>query len=136
MDFALRKPFLRRLAIALAMVVVMTACGTAAFQHEESRLTFRVVRYTPVANYNGPDSFTYRISDGNGGTDTGNVNVTVTPVNDPPTANPDTLTLLRAISTADPISAELAVELSGRDDAGDLLDSVGHDTVVSTGGSN
>ena len=47
MDFFLRKPFLRRLAIALAMVVVLTACGTAAFQHEESRLTFRVVRETP-----------------------------------------------------------------------------------------
>lgn len=47
MDFALRKPFPRRLAIALAMVVVLTACGTAAFQHEESRLTFRVVRETP-----------------------------------------------------------------------------------------
>ncbi len=47
MDFALRKPFLRRLAIALVMVVVLTACGTAAFQHEESRLTFRVVRDTP-----------------------------------------------------------------------------------------
>ena len=47
MDFVLRKPFLRRLAIALAMVVVLTACGTAAFQHEESRLTFRVVRETP-----------------------------------------------------------------------------------------
>ena len=47
MDFLLRKPFLRRMAIALAMVVVLTACGTAAFQHEESRLTFRVVRDTP-----------------------------------------------------------------------------------------
>ncbi|HEX3136172.1 MAG TPA: alpha/beta hydrolase, partial [Casimicrobiaceae bacterium] len=35
------------MAIALAMVVVLTACGTAAFQHEESRLTFRVVRDTP-----------------------------------------------------------------------------------------
>jgi uncharacterized protein len=47
MDFASRKPFLRRLAIASTMVVVLTACGTAAFQHEESRLTFRVVRETP-----------------------------------------------------------------------------------------
>src|SRR5690242_21081622 len=48
MDFFLHKPFLRRLAIALAMIVVLTACGTAAFQHEESRLTFRVVRDTPA----------------------------------------------------------------------------------------
>jgi hypothetical protein len=44
------------------------------------------VRYTPDANYNGADSFSYTLSDGNGGTDTGNVNVTVNPVNDFPAA--------------------------------------------------
>src|SRR4030095_1786891 len=32
----------------------------------------------------GPDSFQYSISDGHGGTDTANVSVTVTCVNDPP----------------------------------------------------
>ncbi len=42
--------------------------------------------YTPNANFNGTDSFTYTISDGNGGTDTATVNITVNPVNDPPTA--------------------------------------------------
>ena len=47
MDFALRKPVLRRLAIGSALVGALTACGTVAFQHEESRLTFRVVRDTP-----------------------------------------------------------------------------------------
>jgi VCBS repeat-containing protein len=40
--------------------------------------------YTPNANYVGPDSFTFTVSDGNGGTDTGTVSFTVTPVNDPP----------------------------------------------------
>ncbi len=34
--------------------------------------------YTPVAGFTGSDSFTYTICDGNGGTDTGTVNVTVT----------------------------------------------------------
>ena len=38
--------------------------------------------YTPNANYNGPDSFTILVSDGNGGTDLVTVNITVTPVND------------------------------------------------------
>ena len=47
MDPALHKPFLRRVAIGVAVVGVLTACGSAALQHEESRLTFRVVRDTP-----------------------------------------------------------------------------------------
>jgi hypothetical protein len=48
--------------------------------------------YTPAPDFNGSDAFTYDISDGNGGTDTATVNVTVTPVNDPPNAVDDTLT--------------------------------------------
>ena len=42
------------------------------------------VVYTPTTNWNGNDSFTYWITDGNGGTDTGVVDVTVNSVNDPP----------------------------------------------------
>ncbi len=42
--------------------------------------------YTPVANYHGTDSFTYTISDGNGGNDSAVVNLTITSVNDPPVA--------------------------------------------------
>ena len=40
--------------------------------------------YTPVANYNGTDSFTYTVSDSNGGSDTRTVNITVNSVNDMP----------------------------------------------------
>jgi hypothetical protein len=47
------------------------------------------VTYTPNANFNVSDSFTYTVSDGNGGTDTSTVNVTVNPVNDAPIANDD-----------------------------------------------
>lgn len=47
MDTPSRRPFLRRLAVASAVIGVLTACGTVALQHEESRLTFRVVRDTP-----------------------------------------------------------------------------------------
>ena len=47
--------------------------------------TSGVLTYTPTANFNGTDSFTYTISDGNGGSDTATVNVTVDPVNDDPT---------------------------------------------------
>ena len=40
------------------------------------------ITYTPTANYNGPASFTYTATDQFGGTTTGLVNITVTPVDD------------------------------------------------------
>ena len=39
----------------------------------------RVCTYTPAADYNGTDSFTYTISDGRGASDVGTVNVTISP---------------------------------------------------------
>ena len=50
--------------------------------------------YKPDPNYNGPDSFTYTISDGKGGTATATVDVTVTAVNDAPVAADDSGTML------------------------------------------
>lgn len=50
--------------------------------------------FTPVANYSGPvPPITYTVSDGNGGTATAVLSITVTPVNDAPTASPDTKTI-------------------------------------------
>jgi gliding motility-associated-like protein len=69
--------------------------------------------YTPNADYNGPDSFTMTISDGNGGSTTVTVNITVTPVNDAPTGTGDTRT------TAEDISVTGSV--SGSDIDGDVL---------------
>ncbi|MFG1311988.1 cadherin-like domain-containing protein, partial [Xanthobacter tagetidis] len=48
--------------------------------------------FTPDADFNGPASFTYTVSDGKGGTDTATVAVSVTPVNDAPVAAGDTAT--------------------------------------------
>ncbi|MEZ5813825.1 MAG: Ig-like domain-containing protein [Alphaproteobacteria bacterium] len=42
------------------------------------------VSYTPNANFNGSDSFTYTVDDGNGGQKTATVDVTVNPVDDAP----------------------------------------------------
>jgi large repetitive protein len=42
------------------------------------------ITYTPKANFNGTDTITYQISDGQGGTSVATVTVTVTPVNDAP----------------------------------------------------
>ena len=46
-SFAERHPIIRRLLVGAAILGVLTACGTAALQHEEERLTFRVVKETP-----------------------------------------------------------------------------------------
>ncbi|NLP57153.1 Ig-like domain-containing protein [Lutibacter sp. B1] len=48
--------------------------------------------YTPNADYNGEDSFTYTIEDANGDTSTARVTVTVVPVNDLPVAEADAYT--------------------------------------------
>ena len=45
--------------------------------------------YTPNADFNGVDSFTYQLGDGQGGIDTATATITVQPVNDAPTANND-----------------------------------------------
>ncbi len=41
--------------------------------------------FSPDDNYNGTDSFSYTVSDGHGGTDTAEVTVTISSVNDAPT---------------------------------------------------
>jgi hypothetical protein len=48
--------------------------------------------YTPNGNFFGADTFTYTVSDGQGGTDTATVSITVTSVNDVPLANDDATT--------------------------------------------
>ena len=45
--------------------------------------------YTPDANFNGSDSFTYHASDGSDDSNVATVTITVNPVNDPPVAKDD-----------------------------------------------
>ena len=73
------------------------------------------VKYTPNADFNGADNFTYTISDGNGGTDTATVNVTVNPVNDAPVANND------SVSTSEDTPVVIGVLANDSDDDGDAL---------------
>ena len=53
----------------------------------------KTLLYTPAANFVGTDTFTYRVVDGVGGQSTATVNVIVSDVNDPPTANDDSPTI-------------------------------------------
>ncbi|WP_417520096.1 Ig-like domain-containing protein, partial [Minwuia sp.] len=53
------------------------ANGTAVIEGNQ-------IRYTPDADFNGADAFTYTIDDGKGVTDTATVSVTIDPVNDAP----------------------------------------------------
>ncbi len=43
--------------------------------------------YTPAGNYNGADSFTFKVNDGTQDSAPATVSITVNPVNDPPVAN-------------------------------------------------
>jgi Bacterial Ig domain/RTX calcium-binding nonapeptide repeat (4 copies) len=59
-----------------------------------------VVTFTPAANYFGPISFPYTISDGQGGTASATVNGTVVSVNDNPVAVNDSFTTAEDTATA------------------------------------
>ena len=73
------------------------------------------ITYTPNANFNGTDTFSYEISDGNGGMDVTTVTITVDPVNDPPVAADDLV-----FATEDtPINGSL-VPLTADPDSPDL----------------
>ena len=78
------------------------------------------INYTPDADFNGSDNFTYQIEDSNGDTSTATVNITINPVNDAPTASDNTLTL----------NEDTSVTFTESDfgfsdvDSGDTLDSI------------
>ncbi len=66
--------------------LTVAAVGTPA--HGSTFVSGGIVTYMPDPNYNGPDSFTYTVSDGRGGAAVAAVAVTVVAVNDPPVPTP------------------------------------------------
>jgi VCBS repeat-containing protein/predicted outer membrane repeat protein len=71
------------------------------------------VTYTPAANYNGSDSFTFKVNDGTVDSAPATVSITVTPVNDAPVAN------AQSVTTAEDTAK--AITLTGSDADGDPL---------------
>ena len=61
--------------------------------------------YTPDANYNGPDSFTFKANDGLADSNTATVSITVTAVNDAPVANGQSVTTNEDTAKAITLSA-------------------------------
>ena len=76
----------------------LTIVGVGSPSNGSAALDGSNVVYTPNTGFQGADSFTYSITDGNGGTSTATVNVTVD-VNEDPVANPDA-TSIEAATTA------------------------------------
>ena len=79
------------------------------------------VLYTPKANFFGTDTFSYTISDGNGGTSKATVTIVVNDVNDNPTAVNDQLMALKDFA-----NQELDVLPNDFDRAGHQRDSDHH----------
>lgn len=71
--------------------------------------------YSPNGNFNGVDSFTYIVSDGDSSNDTATVSVTVTSVNDAPVAIND------SVITQEDTSVTVIVLANDSDEEGDTL---------------
>ncbi|TSC90080.1 MAG: Cna protein B-type protein [Microgenomates group bacterium Gr01-1014_5] len=65
------------------------------------------VVYTPNINFNGKDSFVFKVSDGNTKDTMAVVSITVNPVNDAPTAVADTITTIKNTTIVVPVSTLL-----------------------------
>jgi hypothetical protein len=66
--------------------------GTTGGAHGSVSCAGGVCTYTPAADFNGADSFTYTIADGRGGSSSATVDVFVAAVNDAPVAGDDSFT--------------------------------------------
>lgn len=103
--------------------VTNAANGTVAIANGSA-----AVSYAPNADFHGADSFTYTVSDGNGGSDTATVNITITSVNDAPTIITENVYHERATNTAGtPIA-----RVNDAEDAEDSLNVTVNDSSAAT----
>ncbi|MEX0311771.1 MAG: Ig-like domain-containing protein, partial [Tateyamaria sp.] len=87
-------------------VTAVTGAANGQVQFSGGQIT-----YTPGADFNGTEQLTYTVSDGNGGTATATVDITVTPVNDAPVVVNDTFSAVQsATQTLDPLANDSDVD--------------------------
>ena len=108
-------------ALSVSQIVSGPSNGSVVIEADNT------VTYTPTADFNGADSFTYEISDGNGGVDTATVSVTINPVNDAPVAMDDAATT----GHCDPTTIDVLANDSDVD--GDALSVVAFDDSATAG---
>jgi len=100
--------------------------GTLAFRPDGS------YDYTPNANFNGSDSFTYTVTDAaSGESSTQTVNITVAPVNDAPTAINDSIT----VDEDSVFASTIDLDANDTDPDGDALSVVAGTFTTAQGGS-
>ncbi|HEX4418160.1 MAG TPA: Ig-like domain-containing protein [Kofleriaceae bacterium] len=80
--------------------LTLTAAITSGPSAGTATIANGVVTYKPAHNYNGSDALSYTDSDGQGNSATGTLHITVDPVNDPPSAQHDMLTVVTGSSGA------------------------------------
>lgn len=76
----------------------------------DADVTAGMVDYTPSLDFHGIDSFVVQVSDGNGGTATHRLDVTVNPVNDAPVITQGTSVSVTMDEDSDPRAFALAVD--------------------------
>lgn len=83
----------------------LTITGVGQPAHGSAAISANQILYTPAANYSGPDSFPYQVSDSQGGTAGTTVTLNVIAVNDPPTAGDSALTTQENSAAAGTLTA-------------------------------
>uniref|UniRef100_UPI002FDF5167 Ig-like domain-containing protein n=2 Tax=Zoogloea TaxID=349 RepID=UPI002FDF5167 len=111
---------------------VLTVLSVTQGAHGSVSVVGGAILYTPDANFHGADSFSYLVSDGQGGGATATVSVTVTPVNDLPQATDD----MASVAEDTPLTGSVAGNDSPSGDGGNvwsLVDGPGHGSLVLAG---
>ena len=90
-DSSVTANLLTAVTVPTGETATLTAVGAAS--HGTVGVVGDDVTYTPAPDYTGPDQFTYTVTSSSGGTRSATVTVSVTPINDPPVAVDDTLTV-------------------------------------------